>query len=112
MLISSDITLEGLLRAALPGSWAMQRTTELATLGDFSEILQYRFLLLDLDDAAFGALEVIETIRRELMLNIAILCLGGDSALRDAARLARADRFFERDAAITVMQQFCSQYDW
>lgn len=112
VLVSSDAALATTLRAALPGDWKLEQTTELAALGDFAEILQYRFLLLDLDDAAFDALEVIETIRRELMLNIAILCLGGDCALRDAARLARADRFFERDAAITVMQQFCSQYDW
>lgn len=90
----------------------MTRTTELAALGDFAEVLQYRFLLLDLDDASFDALDIIDTIRRELMLNIAILCVGGDAALRDAARLARADRFFERSAVEDVMQQFCGQYDW
>ena len=30
----------------------MTRITELDALGDFAEILQYRFLLLDLEDAA------------------------------------------------------------
>ncbi len=112
VLVSSDAVLAAALRAALPGDWKLEQTTELATLGDFSEILQYRFLLLDLDDAAFDALDIIDTVRRELMLNIAILCIGGDAARRDAARLARADRFFGRDAAVTVMQQFCAQYDW
>ena len=111
-LFSSDTELEASLRAALPVSWAMTRTTELAALGDFATVLQYRFLLLDLDDGTFDPLDLTDTVRRELMLNIAILCIGGDSALRDAARLARADRFFERNAAVEVMQQFCKQYDW
>jgi hypothetical protein len=90
----------------------MTRITELGVLGGFADILQYRFLLLDLEDAAFDPLDLIDTVRRDLMLNIAIVCLGGDPGLRDAARLARADRFFERSAAVDVMQQFCSQYDW
>ncbi len=112
VLCSSDAELEALLRGALPESWVMVRITDLAALGDFAEVLQYRFLLLDLEDAMFDPLDIIDTVRRELMLNIAILCLGGDPALRDAARLARADRFFERSAAVEVMQQFCGQYDW
>ncbi|MDH4149520.1 MAG: hypothetical protein OEV67_03285 [Betaproteobacteria bacterium] len=112
VLCSSDTDLEQRLRAALPETWDMMRITELDALGDFAEILQYRFLLLDLEDAAFDPLDVIDTLRRELMLNIAIVCLGGDPGLRDAARLARADRFFERSAAVDVMRQFCSQYDW
>lgn len=111
-LISSDMVLAGQLRAALPEGWAFTQTADLAELGDFAAVLQYRFLLLDLDAAGFDPLEVIDTVRRELMLNIAILCIGGDQALRDAARLARADRFFGRDAAVEVMLQFCSQYDW
>lgn len=112
VLFSSDVALESALGAAMPETWAMRRTTELDALGDFSEVLQYRFLLLDLDDTAFDALDIIDTVRRELVLNIAILCLGGDAAQRDAARLARADRFFERTAAVEVMQQFCDQYSW
>lgn len=111
-LISSDMALAGQMRAALPEGWALTQTADLAELGDFAAVLQYRFLLLDLDATGFDPLEVIDTVRRELMLNIAILCIGGDPALRDAARLARADRFFGRDAAVGVMLQFCSQYDW
>lgn len=111
-LISSDMALAGQLRAALPEGWVLTQTVDLAELGDFAAVLQYRFLLLDLDATGFDPLEVIDTVRRELMLNVAILCIGGDPALRDAARLARADRFFGRDAAVGVMQQFCSQYDW
>lgn len=110
--ISGDEALAAQLRAALPDGWEFTHTADLATLGDFAAVLQYRFLLLDLDAAAFDPLEVIDAVRRELMLNVAIVCIGGDPALRDAARLARADRFFGRDAAVEVMLQFCSQYDW
>lgn len=112
ILCSSDRAIEDLLRRSLPESWEMVQTTAPGELGDYAELLQHRFLLLDLDDSGFDALDIIDTLRRDLMLNIAIICFGGAPALRDAARLARADRFFERSAAVEVMQQFCSQYDW
>lgn len=110
--ISSDLALGATLRAALPAGWEIVQVQDLAALGDFAAVLQYRFLLLDLDDTAVDALDLIDAVRRELMLNIAILCIGGEVAMRDAARLARADRFFERRAAVEVVQQFCAQYDW
>lgn len=111
-LISSDEALATTLRAACPPEWRLQQSADVAALGGYADILQYRFLLLDLDDAAFDPLDVIDTLRRELMLNIAVICFGGDAALRDAARLARADRFFGRDEAADVMLRFCAQYDW
>lgn len=110
--ISADAALGTQLEAALPEGWEIIKVADIAALGDFAAILQYRFLVLDLDADAFDPLEVIDTVRRELMLNVAIVCIGGDQALRDAARLARADRFFGRDAAVEVMLQFCRQYEW
>jgi len=112
ILISSDEALGTRLRAACPGDWQLLQSADVEALGGFADILQYRFLLLDLEDAAFDPLDVIDTLRRELMLNIAIVCLGGDAVLRDSARLARADRFFGRDEAVEVMLRFCAQYDW
>jgi hypothetical protein len=112
VLLSSDEGLAASLAAALPEGWEMTRAAELEALGGFEEILQHRFLLLDLDDAALDPVATITTLRRDLMLNIAILCVGGSKALRDAARLARADRFFERAEAVDRMQQFCAQYGW
>lgn len=111
-LISGDAALAAQLHAALPDGWEFTHTADLATLGDFAAVLQHRFLLLDLDAVVFDPLEVVDTVRRDLMLNIAIVCIGGDPALCDAARLARADRFFGRAVAVEVMLQFCSQYDW
>jgi hypothetical protein len=112
VLISSDEFLGSTLRAACSPEWQLRQSADVAALGGYADILQYRFLLLDLDDAVFDPLDVIDTLRRELMLNIAIICLGGDPALRDAARLARADRFFGREEAVDVMLRFCGQYDW
>ena len=112
VLLSSDEALAASLAAALPEGWEMTRAAELEALGGFEEILQHRFLLLDLDDSALDPVATITTLRRDLMLNIAILCVGGSKALRDAARLARADRFFERAEAVERMRQFCAQYGW
>lgn len=112
LLVSGDAALAADLGRALPERWSMTRTEDPAALGDFAEVLQYRFMLLDLDDPAIDAPEIIDAVRRQLMLNIAIVCLGGDAAQRDAARLARADRFYEREAAVEVLLQFCGQYDW
>jgi CheY-like chemotaxis protein len=112
ILLSGDEALAATLRAALPEGWEMVATADLATLGGFAEILQHRFVLLDLEDPALDPLAAIDHVRRDLMLNIAIVCLGGPKALRDAARLARADRFFERAEAAQRMRQFCTQYGW
>lgn len=111
-LLGNDAGLGQALREALPEGWEMVQSARVSDLGDFAEILQHRFLLLDLDDPGLDALDAIDTLRRELMLNIAIICIGGDAALRDAARLARADRFFGRTEAVGVMQRFCAQYGW
>jgi CheY-like chemotaxis protein len=112
ILLSSDDALVTALRAALPEGWEMTATANVDSLGGFEEILQHRFLLLDLDEAAFDPLATIAHLRRDLMLNIAIVCLGGSKDIRDAARRARADRFFERAEAVERMRQFCAQYGW
>jgi hypothetical protein len=112
LLLSGDEALKATLRAALPEGWELVATADLDALGGFEEILQYRFALLDLDDPALDPVAMIDHLRRELMLNIAIVCFGGPKALRDAARLARADRFFERAEAVDRMRQFCAQYGW
>jgi len=112
ILLSSDESLAASLRAALPEGWEMTAATDVDALGGFEDILQHRFLLLDLDAPAFDPLATVAHLRRDLMLNIAIVCLGGLKDMRDAARRARADRFFERAEAVERMRQFCAQYGW
>lgn len=101
-----------LLRCALPVGWEMAVATELGALGGFSDLLQYRFILVDLDATAFDPVEIIRAVRGELMLNLAIFCFGGAPAVRDAARLARADRFFTRDEIADKLPSLCEQFGW
>jgi hypothetical protein len=113
VLMSGDDALAAALRAALPENWQMVQTNDVNELGGFQEILQYRFILLDLDAGDFfDPLETIREVRMQLMLNVPIFCCGGDGAARDDARLARADRFFERAEMVGRMRQFCEQYEW
>jgi len=113
ILMSRAGEVEAALRAALPEGWEMTAATDLAAIGGFEEILQHRFLLLDLDEAeAFDPLEVLQELRVDLMLNVPVFCFGGAPARRDAARLARADRFFARDEIAARLSAFCEQYGW
>lgn len=113
LVMSRDVAVVDALRVALPPGWTLVETHDLDTLGGYAEILQFRFLLLDLDACgAADPLEVIEQVRGELMLNLPVFCFGGDDGLQDAARLARADRFFERDEIVARLPQFCEQFGW
>lgn len=101
------------LRAAAPPGWTVAVTLDLGTLGGFQNILQHRFMLLDLErHGELDPVELITEVRSELMLNIPIFCFGGGAPARDAARLARADRFFERADIVTRLPQFCDQFGW
>jgi len=111
--MSSDQKLLAHLHDELPEGWEMTTTLSLDDLGGFQDILQYRFILLDLDDyETFDPLDVIRQIRMELMLNNTIICFGGSPDMRGEARQARADRFFERAEIVDKMKVFCGQYGW
>ena len=113
ILMSRDAQLEEDLRAALPEKWEMNAVADLGEIGGFDEILQRRFMLLDLDELeAFDPLEILAELRVDLMLNLPVFCFGGSPSVRDAARLARADRFFERDEIAGRLAAFCDQYGW
>jgi hypothetical protein len=113
ILMTTDPELAAALRAQLPPAWEMVEVTDLDALGDWNDVLLYRFLVLDLDETeAFDPLDVIHVLRMQHMINIPVLCFGGDEVLRDEMRLARADRFFDRDEIIAVLPQFLEQYAW
>lgn len=113
LLLCAEPVQRARLEAALPGDWRATNVFEGDALDDFAEILQHRFVLLDLDESeAFDPLALIERLRGEMMLNLPIFCFGGDAARRDAARLARADRFFGRDEIAERLPQFCEQFGW
>lgn len=113
IVMTRDEALLASLQAALPAGWEMVITLDLDDLGGFQDILQHRFILLDLDEYdAFDPLDVIRLVRMELLLNVPIFCFGGEQDVRDEARLSRADRFFEREEIVGKMQLFCQQYEW
>jgi hypothetical protein len=113
IVMTTDATLLERLRAALPQGWRIVECTDLSALGGYQDVLLHRFILLDLDEAqAFDPLAVIEQVRMEMMLNVPILCFGGDPATRDQARLARADRFFERKEIVEKLKLYCDQFGW
>lgn len=112
IVMTDDAVLCSQLAAALPPGWQLTAGHDLDAFGGFEEILQYRFIVLDLDSSAFDALGVVRAVRTDLMLNVPIFCFGGPPAMRDAARLARADRFFERGEIIARLGGFCEQFGW
>lgn len=105
-------SIDALDKARLP-EWSIEVVTDLETLGDWNEVLLYRFLLLDLDEIeAFDPLDVIRILRMEYQINIPVLCFGGDADIQDEMRLSRADRFFSRDEVCDRFVEFQRQYDW
>ena len=112
LLLTTEVSLIEELAGAAPAGWRVNVAASPEEAGDFAEILQHRFVLLDLDDEAIDPLNIISTLRGEMMLNVPVIGLGGSPVLRDAARIARADRFFRRDEAAAVLHQFCMQFDW
>ncbi|MHB8347329.1 MAG: hypothetical protein ACYDHM_09110 [Acidiferrobacterales bacterium] len=113
ILMTSDADIEALLRAAVPDGWEMVATPSLEEIGDWADILLYRFILMDLDATqGFDPVEVVHDLRTQHMLQTAVFCFGGDPALRDAMRLNRADRFFEREEIAGRLGSFLQQYGW
>ena len=113
ILLCPDEGLSESIADALPPGWEVTRATRIADVGGFQDVLLHRFVLVDLDEGeAFDPVGTIEEIRGDLMLNIPVFCFGGDAATRDAARLARADRFFERAEIAAVVPRLCEQFAW
>lgn len=113
LLMTTDVAVREQLQAQVPTDWEMVAITSLDEAGDWNEILLYRFLLLDLDEVeAFDPIDVIRTLRMEYLLQIAVLCFGGDTDIQDEMRMSRADRFYMREEIVTVLPQFLAQYAW
>lgn len=113
ILMTRDDALRQSLAAQVPEDWEMVSVDDLQEIGDWHEILLHRFLLIDLDEYdAFDPLDVIHLLRREYLVNIAVFCFGGARDIRDEMRMARADRFFDRDAIAARLPVFLQQHGW
>lgn len=113
ILVCADEALSASIAGVLPAGWDVTQVRRIDEVGAFQDVLLHRFVLLDLDEhEAFDPVGTVDAIRADLMLNIPVFCFGGDSATRDAARLARADRFFERGDVGAVVPKLCEQFNW
>ncbi len=113
ILMSADPAMRQALAAKVPEGWEMVTVTALDEVGEWHDVLLYRFIVLDLDELdAFDPLDVIRILRMEHQINTPVLCFGGDEDLQDEMRLARADRFFSREEMPEVLPRFIEQHDW
>ncbi len=113
IVFSHDAALREDVARALPEGWQASYAGSTAEVGEFEQVLLHRFALLDLDARGDDdPIETVREIRSEMLLNIPIFCVGGDPAARDAARLARADRFFERDELAALLPRLCEGFAW
>lgn len=113
LVMTTDEGLRDALRSQVPADWEMVSIASLDEVGEWNEILLYRFMLIDLDEAVvFDPIDIIRTLRMEYLLQIAVFCFGGDTDIQDEMRLSRADRFYTRDQIVTVLPQFLKQYSW
>lgn len=110
--MTTDPDLLRAIGAALPEGWRVQQAASFDGIGDFDEVLQHRYLLLDLDATTFDPLEIIREARVELMLNIPIFGFGGDAGMRAAAMQGRADRCFDRAAIADRIAAYCVEFGW
>ncbi len=113
VVMTTDQEMIDRLRAAAPEEWTQVVCTDLEQLGDWNEVLLNRFLLLDLDEwEAFDPIDVIRILRMQYQINTPVFCFGGDEDIQDEMRLARADRFFDREEMIARLPEFIRQCDW
>lgn len=113
ILMTQDSEMIRQVRACLEAPWEATVVTDLEDLGEWNEVLLYRFLLLDLDEVeVFDPLDVIRILRMEYQINLPVFCFGGDADIQDEMRLSRADRFFSREAMVERLPEFLRQYDW
>jgi hypothetical protein len=111
ILLTADADMVARLRQALSAGWEMMVVRDLDEIGGWHDILLYRFVLMDLDEAeAFDPKAIMQRLRMEYQLNIAVFCFGGNPGLRETLRLMRADRFFERDEIAGKLPLFLEKY--
>ncbi len=113
IVMSTDEAFMEEIRGLLPPGWKLEWITDVDQLGDWHELLLYRFLLLDLDEVdTFDPLEVIRQLRLQYQINLPVFCFGGDADIQDEMRLSRADRCFDRQQLLQMLPQFFERYNW
>lgn len=111
ILMTTDEVFAGEVKAHCPQGWELKQVTDLYDIGDWNDVLLYRFLLLDLDEVdVFDPIDVIRLVRMQFQINLPVFCFGGDEAIQDEMRMARADRFFSRNNMLAMLPEFFKHY--
>jgi hypothetical protein len=113
LIMSASAQMGQALRVALPEGWECVESLDLEEIGGFEDVLQLRFIVIDLDPlGVWDPVDAVAQVRSELMLNVPILCFGSDKAQHDRARMAGADRFFNPAEIVEALPEFCGQLGW
>jgi len=113
ILMTTNSSFQKSVEALIPADWSMSVITDLEELGEWNEVLLFRFLLMDLEEFdAFDPLDVIRQIRMQYQINIPVFCFGGETDIQDEMRLSRADRFFTEPQMLSSLPQYFDQYNW
>jgi len=111
IVMTTDKSMTDELTMLVHDPWQMHIETDLDNIGDWNDVLLYRFLLLDLDEVeAFDPLDVIRLIRMQFQINLPVFCFNGDETIQQEMRLSRADRFFSRHQMLDMAPKFFAQY--
>ncbi len=113
ILMTTNTDFQAAVQAQTPDDWTMAVITDLDDLGEWNEVLLYRFLMMDLEEfEAFDPLDVIRQIRMQYQINLPVFCFGGDEDIQNEMRLSRADRFFTEAQMLSTFPQYIEQYNW
>lgn len=111
IVMTTDKSMIHELNRLIHEPWKMHIETDLDNIGDWNDVLLYRFLLLDLDEIeVFDPLDIIRLIRMQFQINLPVFCFNGDEAMQQEMRLSRADRFFSRQQMLDMLPKFFAQY--
>ncbi len=112
ILVTTDEAKAEELRGAAGEEWEVEIVPSIDEIGEWSEILLYRFILVDLDAGPEDPGEEVRRIRQEYMVNTPVLCFGGDSDLRSRVRPQGADRIFDRDEVADRLPELMAAMGW
>jgi hypothetical protein len=111
ILVSTDDELTRQLTAAA-GDWKVTVVPVVDEVGEWHQILLYRFIFFDLDHSGEDTAAQVERLRTQHLVNIPAFGLGGTQQQRDEARKAGCDRFFDRDEAEAELAALQESLGW
>lgn len=111
IVVSNDADFTARMQAAA-GDWKVTVVPVIDDVGEWHQILLYRFILFDLDHNGEDAAAQVERLRTQHMVNVPAFGVGGTQEQRDEARKAGCDRFFDREEAEAEVAELQESLGW